>query len=135
MPHGNVDDPLTFADGVLMVCGPIIWEGDGAGDTPARSVDVRAVKVVRVDPATGQAGAQIGTFSRTVPFAAGVEDWMVNVQISPEQPLEPGDRVHVSVQALVHLVDGGARPEPWDHDATITDLPEDGGAGAVAGGP
>ncbi len=133
MPHGNVDDPLTITGDQLMVCGPIKWDGDAPGDTPAQSVDVRSVTVVRVDPATGQAGPQIGTFNRTASFPAGKEDWMVSVRITGDEPLEPGDSVRVTVQAVIHLALGGVRTEPWIHEASITDVPED--DGGAAGGP
>jgi hypothetical protein len=132
--HGNVDDPLTIAGDQLMVCGPIRWEGDAPGDTPAQSVDVRSVTVVRFDPGSGQTGPQIGTFSRPTSFPTGTEDWMVKVRITGDEPLERGDSVRVTVQALVHLAQGGVRAEPWTHEASITDVPEDGG-GAAAGDP
>jgi hypothetical protein len=131
--HGNVDDPLTITGDELMVCGPIVWNGDQPGDVPATSVEVRSVKVVRVDPDTGALGPQIGSFNSTVPFPAGVEDWMVNVQVSPEEPLQPGDVVRVAVQALARLQNGGARSETWDHQVSITDVPEAGGGGAAPG--
>jgi hypothetical protein len=122
--HGNVDDPLTITGDQLMVCGPVKWTGDEPGDTPASSVEVRSVKVVRVDPLSGELGPQVGAFNHATPFPSGVDDWMVTVRITSDDPLLPGDTVRVTVQAVVRLAGGGVRTEPWDHQVTITDVPE-----------
>ena len=114
MPHGNVDDRLTLADGVLMVCGPILWNGVPP-DTPARSLVVDSVHVVIEDTGSGDP-LQIGSERSRSPFQRPADEWMATVDVKPVPGA--GTKVGVTVRAYVN-VRGGVEPETWIHSATV----------------